>query len=52
MFSLKRFLDNKKFQYKLREESDKLFPGAWVSLYKQLGNDEGIYCLRFQKRQN
>lgn len=48
VYSLKRFLDNKKFQYKLRDEYKKLLPDVWISLFP--GRDENTYCIRVQKQ--
>jgi len=47
-YSLKRFLDNRFFQRKLRDEYATFLPDAWIRLFE--GRDEGTYCIGVQKR--
>jgi hypothetical protein len=49
-FSFKRFLENRYFQNKLREEYSKILPEAWISLFP--GRDEGTFCIGIQKQKN
>jgi hypothetical protein len=49
-FSFKRFLENRYFQNKLREEYSKILPEAWIRLFP--GRDEGTFCIGIQKQKN
>lgn len=44
-FSKKQYLENKTFIYNLRQELEKDFPQAWVSISP--GREENTYCLNF-----
>jgi hypothetical protein len=48
VYSLKRFLENRYFENKLRDEYSTILPAAWVRLFP--GRDEGTFCISIQKR--
>jgi hypothetical protein len=47
-YSFKRFLENRYFQNKLRDEYSKILPEAWIRLFP--GRDEGTFCIGIQRR--
>jgi hypothetical protein len=50
VYSLKRFLENRYFQNKLREQYSEIIPAGWISLFP--GREEGTHCIGIQKRKN
>jgi len=50
VYSLKRFLENRYFENKLRDEYSTILPAAWIRLFA--GRDEGTYCIGIQRRKN
>jgi len=50
LYSLKRFLENRYFQNKLRDEYTTVLPDAWIRLFP--GRDEGTFCIGIQRRKS
>ena len=50
VYSLKRFLENRYFQNKLRDEYTSVLPDAWIRLFP--GRDEGTFCIGIQRRKS
>jgi hypothetical protein len=50
VFSQSRFLNNRGFQYRLRNHFATLVPEGWVSVFP--GRTEGTYCITIQKRRD
>lgn len=49
VYSLKRFLENRYFQNKLRDEYTSVLPEAWIRFP---GRDEGTFCIGIQRRKS
>ena len=47
-YSFKRFLGNRYFQNKVRDEYLKILPDAWIRIFE--GRDESTFCIGIQKR--
>lgn len=50
VYSLKRFLENRYFQNKLRDEYTSVLPDACIRLFP--GRDEGTFCIGIQRRKS
>jgi hypothetical protein len=46
-FSRKKFIENKTFQFKVRERISALIPNAWITF--KLGRDDNTFCLCFSQ---
>lgn len=49
-FSKLQFLENRTFQYKLREQFSEVMPNVWVRIFP--GRSEGTFAFSFQKRKD